>query len=288
MQSDAISNAGPPEPTPQADYVVLNDATALELFEEGGNETSRAVPQKAADQASRSINQDLEQLNALLNRQAVRPRREQRITANLHRQFQMAEADKGRIRSELRTAREKLALAQQDHNLEMRLAEQRETGLRYELAGACYDASVTLESMARSRGMWLRICATIAAGAAFWVTMLYWQLNDFRSDRRYQAAAAVERGPPAVAVAIAPPTAAANDFTGAITELDDALGSFRGNRAEDVLRRVHNESAAQGVPVCSFEWNNGQPSLLYGSKKGDPALATAVSLCAQAVKKAAQ
>ncbi len=82
-------------------------------------------------------------------------------------------------------------------------------------------------------------------------------------------------------------SAGTQDFSEALGNLDDALGNFKGANPDDVLRKVHKENATQGVSVCSFAWNGGQISLLYGSKEGrNPE--DAILRCAEAVKRSAK
>jgi len=72
-----------------------------------------------------------------------------------------------------------------------------------------------------------------------------------------------------------------------MVRLEQALDSFKGEKPEQVLQRIHIANAVKGVEVCSFEWNNGQVSMLFGSKEGLD-IDKAMSRCADAVEKAAK
>jgi hypothetical protein len=277
-----------------------------ESWNTGDEDNARSVANRSADPMVRSAHQELESLNALLNEQETRMRRAQRIAANLHRQFQLADADNSRIRSELHSARDELAAAVQAHNVEIGLAAQRASNLSDELVETRYRAVTAVESAARQRRIWLGICAAAVAVAVFWVVILYWQLRQIRiqSGPEGKTVASVTKTTAPVLPdlnsaheASQPPPAAqagglgrgnTRDFSGALARLDRALGLFRGNNPEDVLRHIRKVNAASGISVCSFEWNDGQPSLLFGKTGDELDLETALDHCAEAVEKAAQ
>ena len=74
------------------------------------------------------------------------------------------------------------------------------------------------------------------------------------------------------------PTAA---FTSALTGLDFALSSFPGREPEDVLRE-----ASKTKHACMLQWNDGHPSLIFGSGPSQSnSLSSTITQCAEAVKR---
>jgi hypothetical protein len=47
------------------------------------------------------------------------------------------------------------------------------------------------------------------------------------------------------------------------------------------------QNAAKGITVCSFAWNNGDPTLEFGTKEGLD-LNASMTRCADAVEKSAK
>jgi hypothetical protein len=79
-------------------------------------------------------------------------------------------------------------------------------------------------------------------------------------------------------------TGSAGAFQGSLSRLNQSLSGFGNRRVEDVLREVRTRS---GDPtVCSFQWNNGQPALLYGGASLKVNLSTELTRCAMAVDQA--
>jgi hypothetical protein len=74
-------------------------------------------------------------------------------------------------------------------------------------------------------------------------------------------------------------------FTKSLDRLTHALSAFPGQDPQAVLLAVSLKQSSADNKVCSFAWNDGQPSLLLGSgkSKGD-SLSSALSQCADAVE----
>ena len=80
---------------------------------------------------------------------------------------------------------------------------------------------------------------------------------------------------------------AGHDFAAGLGRLDQALDNFKGEKPEEVLQRVHLQNAAKGITVCSFAWNNGDPTLQFDAKEGVD-LNASMTRCADAVEKSAK
>ncbi len=123
------------------------------------------------------------------------------------------------------------------------------------------------ERASRNRKKWLAVSLSVVMSVVLWAVL---------SNRHASGAQAGPRDGspvgfvPAVSKTLAPSGDPAqngtHDFAAGADRLDEALGRFKDESPEHVLRRVHKEGAAQGVAVCSFEWNNGQVSLLFGTQ----------------------
>jgi hypothetical protein len=79
--------------------------------------------------------------------------------------------------------------------------------------------------------------------------------------------------------------AAGPDFTQSYNRLGQALAAFPGRDAEDVLRQVQKSGGG-----CGLRWNEGEPSLIFGSQisgeaKRPNSLPDALTQCAEAVEK---
>jgi cytochrome c-type biogenesis protein CcmI len=255
------------------------------------NEVLR-MRREAAEQAAQNARLELEQLKKLLNEQENARRHAQKTAAYAHRQLQVFEEDSRRVREELSRTREQLTLTKQEQNIERQQAARLEASLKNELLEARSNASTAQASASGYRTKWLVIVFVVLVPAIVWAVVTYWHPGGSSAGQTAGAAvadsapstalAAGSTAGPAAALAISP-----NDFSGALSRLDSALGAFKGvAKPEEILRAIHKENAAKGVHVCSFEWNNGQISLSFGSgDDSDPE--AAIMRCADAVEKLA-
>jgi len=75
-----------------------------------------------------------------------------------------------------------------------------------------------------------------------------------------------------------------SDFSIALWRLSRALDRFPQSKPQEVIRRANREASAN-TPVCPFEWNSGEPSLLLAKSSGVAlGLASVLSSCASAVE----
>ena len=150
----------------------------------------------------------------------------------------------------------------------------------------------------RDRGIWLAVAAfslTVVAVCAFWAVFIYQQMYRLQDaalqrDRlpRDEPRAEPLSSVPAAEHRARPLKTLSPDFALSIGQLDDALGKLQNERPEDVLNRVHDANAAQGIDVCSFEWHNGEPRLLFGKGKDHVEVDSVLGRCADAVGRMAK
>ncbi len=73
-------------------------------------------------------------------------------------------------------------------------------------------------------------------------------------------------------------------LAGGMDRLNGALDNFPGRRPEDILREIHRKAAKTDPSLCAFNWNNGQPSIVYGGGS-KLSLSATVDRCAAAIEK---
>lgn len=228
---------------------------------------------------------DHEQIQAILKEAEARATQAQKVTAQLRRQLQLTSADSKRIRSELSGKRADVARLERELVLQAQIGDSRESTLRGELLEARYQALTALDSTVHDRKIWLSVTLAVAATTILCATAGYWWNNNpadklpSRPSPVVSGAATGQSGP----VYRNTP----NYIDNAVSRLDDALSRLRGGSPEAILGRVRAENAARGVQVCSFEWNRGQPSLLF-SGAGDRDINSAITDCADAVNRSAR
>jgi hypothetical protein len=86
---------------------------------------------------------------------------------------------------------------------------------------------------------------------------------------------------------VAPDPSLSPDFSLSMERLSEALEKFPNRDPRSVLTGVRDDNAAQGANVCSFEWNNGAPRLLFGKAQDHLPLEAAMNRCADAVNQKA-
>jgi hypothetical protein len=72
-------------------------------------------------------------------------------------------------------------------------------------------------------------------------------------------------------------------FQRSLGRLNNALSIPVGRTPEQLLREVRQKGAKTGIRVCDFEWNGGQPAVVYGGA-GGLSLDASLNRCAAAVE----
>jgi DNA-binding transcriptional MerR regulator len=243
-----------------------------------------------ATQAARDAGLELEHLKKLLSAQDAAKLHAQSVAAQLQKELRSLESDNSRLRAELKRLQDQVAFAKQESNIELRRAADREEALRKELIELRSVATKALEKVSGSR-KWLTISLGFGVPALILAAVIYLHPAGVSAGTRDQAqddSMIAESANPQLAEHSKPAAKpVGHDFAAGLGRLDDALNSFRGEKPEDVLQRIHLQNAAKGISVCSFEWNNGDPTMEFGSKEGMD-LNASMTRCADAVEKAAK
>jgi len=259
-------------------------APPRETNDENAPSTVRAI----SSQIARNAAAEVEHLKKLLSDLDAAKRQAQNIAASAYKELKSAEVDNNRLRNELKRVQDLLAFEKQERGIDLQRTGDLEASLRNELVDARRQASKAIDTVTGHRKRWVVISVGILIAGAAWFGVTHWHPSLSQANAREQAleqapedtVASASEDPPSVNVA----KVTTRDFAGASTRLDQALSRFKGEKMEAVLRRVHKENAAKGISVCSFAWNNGQVSLLFGAKEGMDVDA-AMSSCADAVEK---
>lgn len=251
--------------------------------------TGNDPPLELAARHARYCRQDLKLIYALLNSPEGHPRQAKRVAARLNRHLRHLEFALAELKSETPAAPPPAAPpapAPPEPTFDSTFAAERAFRLKFEPASC--NSPLASDSFTHTRGIWLSLSAIAAIIAAFFMfraALLYQPGPDeTHANGSHPDASAAD---PAVWPPDSPAKAQAPDFSGSVDRLNDALGQFPNQNPRDVLMRVRKENAARGIDVCSFEWNEGEPSLVYGSRRGHVALDAVMGNCAQAVERAA-
>ena len=246
-----------------------------------------AAPRSAKTTASVHAVQELAHNKKVATAQATAKQRAQSTIAETQKQLKFSEAEITRMRDELKRAQNELLATKAEHTHQLRQAVDRESGLWDELVEVRGLAITAKERASGYRKKLLTVLLVLVLPAMVWAAVVYQPVVFAQSANGKSpdvpVATSSERPAPAVEVAKVP----TRDFAESLDRLDQALGQFTQDRPEDVLRRVHDMNAARGVSVCSFEWANGQVSLVFGSKPG-MGIEPSVANCADAVEQAAK
>jgi hypothetical protein len=242
------------------------------------------ITRERTTQAIRSAAMELDHLKKLLAAQDAAKLHAQSVAAGLQRELKSFETDNNRLRGELKKAHDQQAVAKHDHNTELYQAGERESALKRELLETRAQLAGIIEKTSGRGKKWFVMALAVGIAAMILAIATEWRSHVQAGGGDAAAADPVvaDSGKPA-----APAAAGTRDFAGAMSRLDQALNSFKSEKPNDVLQRVHLANKVKGIDVCSFEWNNGQISMLFGSKEGMD-IDKAMARCADAVEKAAK
>jgi hypothetical protein len=244
---------------------------------------------------------EVERLRKLLREQNTASRRSQELAARTTKQLKTLETANARIVLELKRTRDLLTNATQEKDLEIHMAAERETSIWNQLLESRQEASTAIDS-AGYRRKWLVALMGVAVPAMLWAGVSYGHSNGGQGGAEMQRtgdsavtasvmtqAHAAYGGDDYRKLPVPDETVNRSDpgFAAGVARLDQAFDSFKGETPKEVLADVHAANAARGVSVCSFEWKNGQASLLFGSPAGT-SLEASITNCADAVEKAAK
>jgi hypothetical protein len=180
-------------------------------------------------------------------------------------QQQLESERKSRQTESAAATRKILALERSLADAESKAAAPRPNGRRLPLALAASGLSVAV--IMAGFLLWARIPHTVSAAAA----QRKMQQKDVLPALSMRPIAQIPE------VSVGP-----REFQVAMGRLNNALANFNGRNPEDILNDVRH--ASHDATVCAFQWNDGQPALLYGGKNVGISLASSLNRCAQAVE----
>ena len=246
-----------------------------------------SLRREMATHAARDASLELDHLKKLLSAQDAAKVHAQSVAAHMQKEMRTLESDNSRLRTELKRLQDQVAFAEQEGRLELRRALDREEVLKKELIELRNVASSALDKVSGSR-KWLTISLGAGVPALILAAVIYFHsgvasasISDPTSVQAKDDSAVVEAAPPQPADRS---KQGGKDFAAGLGRLDQALDSFKGEKPEGVLQRVHLQNAAKGITVCSFAWNNGDPTLQFGTREGLD-LNASMTRCAEAVEK---
>ena len=234
--------------------------------------------------ATRDASLELDHLKKLLSAQDAAKVHAQSVAATLQKELRTLESDNARLRAELKKLQDQVAFAEQEGSLELRRSHDREEAQKKELIELRNAASKELDKVSGNR-KWLTISLALSVPVLILAAVLY-------SHSGGSSAGDPAKDDSSVAEAAAPQASdqakpAGKDIAAGLARLDSALDNFKGEKPEEVLQRVHLQNAAKGITVCSFAWNNGDPTLEFDTKEGLD-LNASMTRCADAVEKSAK
>ncbi len=259
---------------------------------EEDNSGAFSMRREMASNAARDASLELDHLKKLLGAQDAAKVHAQSVAATMQKELRTLESDNGRLRTELKRLQDQLAFAEQEGRVELRRALDREEAVRKELIELRNVATSALDKVSGSR-KWLTMSLGLGIPALILAAVIYFHSGgSSASDSAKDDSAVVEAAtpPPAAPSSVdrsKPAGPAGKDFAAGLGRLDQALDNFKGEKPEEVLQRVHLQYAAKGMTVCSFDWNNGDPTLQFGTAEGLD-LNASMTRCAEAVEKLAK
>jgi DNA-binding transcriptional MerR regulator len=243
-----------------------------------------------ATQAARDAGLEVEHLKKLLSAQDAAKVHAQSVAATMQKEMRTLESDNARLRAEIKRLQDQLAFAEQEGRSELRRALDREEATRKELVELRGVATTALDRVSGSK-KWLTLSLGLGVPALILAAVIYFHAGGLFSGAGDPSNAQAKDDSP-IAEAAIPQAAdrskpAGRDFAAGLGRLDQALDSFKGEKPEEVLQRVHLQNAAKEITVCSFAWNNGDPTLEFGTKEGLD-LNASMTRCADAVEKSSK
>jgi hypothetical protein len=221
-----------------------------------------------------------------------------KLTAKFNHARKTLEREHNKVRSEVVTLRGQSQQLQQQLDNE-RKARQVESAraagqiasLEHDLAVAYGEKSASGMAQSRERAIRVRLgTAAVAAIVMVGAAVFGWSQMSAKTG---PAPAVSEQAPLAAGFSGTKPSASnlsqfsglQHGFQGALGDLNGALASFPDRRPEDVLAEVRRRNSVSDPSVCAFQWNGGQPALLYGGQNKSISLGGTLTKCAQAVEK---
>jgi DNA-binding transcriptional MerR regulator len=246
-----------------------------------------SLRREMATNAARDAGLELEHLKKLLSAQDAAKVHAQSVAAHMQKEVRTLESDNARLRAEIKRLQDQVAFAEQEGRVELRRSLDREEVQKKELIELRNVATSALDKVSGNR-KWLTISLALCVPALIIAAVIYSHSGGSSGAADNPTSAEAKDDSSVVQAATPQPgKPAGHDFAAGLGRLDQALDSFKGEKPEEVLQRVHLRNAAKGITVCSFAWNNGDPTLEFGTKEGLD-LNASMARCAEAVEKSAK
>ncbi len=243
-------------------------------------------PPIAAAKLVRRCRLELKLLSALLRSPDANSRQPKRSASRLNRHLRQLEAEIASFSEQTESPANAQAMAQPASDLDTRLATEHAFRLSFE-PGPPIDPLVASTG---HRKAWIAVSAvslTFTAVCGLWAIAMYQELNHLRDTSGaapMSARAGASTGAGTASPVVEPPEPPY--FDDSVDHLNMALARFPGQDQKQILTRVRDDNAARGINVCSFEWNQGEPRLLFGKGRDHVELDSVMDKCAEAVASA--
>ena len=222
-------------------------------------------------------------------------------------------ADQARMRSQLHESEHQRLMENRARRMESAHASAKISNLQKAVETANARAVAAEISFGESSRPNVKLASASAAAAAIlaalttWVSMPHTSApaaskagsSLSRAVVAVQPATPVAAPNPTAGLGMTPPTGASTvmvaaplstveqkqGFQSSLSRLNRILTAFPNRKPEQLLREVHLAYAATDPTVCSFEWNHGQPAVIYSGEGNKLSLGETLSKCAQALEK---
>lgn len=251
-------------------------------------ETAKAEADELKEQLVLTREQPQEAIQAVVNGELLK------LNAKFNHARKMMEREHGKTRTELISLRAQTQQLQHQLESEKRAravdaarASGKIASLEKDLSVAYGEKSASGEAVSREKAIRTRLSAAAVVAAIVIAVVVGWSQVAAKTSsaestpQAAPASTAVERTQAAIPSQF---SMSQHGFQTALSRLNNVLANFPDQRPEDVLADVRRRMAKTDPTVCAFDWNNGQPALLYGGQTKSVSLVSTLSSCAQAIE----
>jgi len=256
-------------------------------------ETSRAESVALKAQLDVAREKPQAALQAAMNGEVLK------LNAKFNHARKTLEREHAKVRSELITLRahsqqlqHQLENEKKARQIEAARASGKIASLEQDLSVAYGEKSESGRAVSRERTIRLRLSAAAVSAAIILAVAIGWLQMSAKTGSAAASPPPTVSSPPRFTTAahqqmVIPSqfSTSQHEFQSALGRLNNDLANFTDRRPEEILADVRSRMASSDPSVCAFEWNGGQPALLYGGQTKTVSLASTISKCAQAVEK---
>ena len=289
----------------EKDHALMRaELAAQDLEDKLAREQEESLKLRAALVASKTeaesgSNAEDRELSAETKAELAKQKKEfTRIQKSLEREHSRRQAELAQARTQLFHTQQQLEQEKHARRVEAVKASLARSRLEQDLAAAtgAIARSHAENTEAAAGKKWLTTAAVLL-GISLGGTLIWTQLSarEAKSNSGVTATlhpaepvptasrAATSRPAPAhTEYTLAESSLSTTGFPGSLRQLNRALSLFGNRPPEEILREVRARSG--DTSLCAFQWNNGQPALLYAGDGVKNTLASALTRCAAAVE----